>query len=176
VIRRIAALAILGWVLGFFVFAGFLPRPADARRTDAIVVPTGGEGRIARGIDLLGRKRASRMLVSGVDRRVTKAALAELQRLPLPLVECCVDLGREAVDTRSNALETAHWVRKSRYRSVRLVTTDWHMRRAHLELVRSLDGDVTIVPDAVRSEASLTVLLREYNKFLYRWVAVKLGL
>ncbi|MFM9977494.1 MAG: YdcF family protein [Sphingomonadaceae bacterium] len=175
-ITRAAVLAIISWILGFFVFAGFLPRPADGRKTDAIVVPTGGEGRIARGIDLLGRKRASRMLVSGVDPRVTKAALAELQHLPLALVECCVDLGRAAVDTRSNALETAQWVRQNRYRSVRLVTTDWHMRRAHLELSRSLSDEVAIVPDAVRSEASLSVLLREYNKFLYRWVVVTVGL
>src|SRR3546814_10350716 len=38
--------------------------------------------------------------------------------------ECCIDLGHEAVDTRSNAEETAAWVRDHRYRSVRLVTSD----------------------------------------------------
>ena len=62
------------------------------------------------------------------------------------------------------------------YKSVRLVTSDWHMRRARFELERALDGSTTIVPDAVRSDASLAVLLREYNKYLFRRVAVLFGL
>lgn len=175
-IRRLLAFVMIVWFMGFFWFAGFPPQPAGAERTDAIVVPTGGEGRIARGISLLRDRHAGRMLVTGVDPRVTKGALAELQHLPLPLVECCVDLGREAVDTRSNALETAAWVERHRYHSVRLVTTDWHMRRARFELARSLGPDVRLVSDAVRSEPDLFVLVREYNKYLFRRVMVLVGL
>jgi uncharacterized SAM-binding protein YcdF (DUF218 family) len=89
---------------------------------------------------------------------------------------CCVDLGREASDTRSNANETTAWVWRHKYKSVRLVTTDWHMPRAKFELERALGDTATVLPDAVRSDASLGVLLREYNKYLFRRIAVAGGL
>ena len=48
-IRRIASLVILVWSLGFGLFTVSLPQPAGAERTDAVVVLTGGKGRIERG-------------------------------------------------------------------------------------------------------------------------------
>jgi uncharacterized SAM-binding protein YcdF (DUF218 family) len=176
VIRRLLALAVVAWALGFAGFAILLPVPAGAIKTDAIVVPTGAQGRIARGIALLAHGRARRMLITGVDRRVKRAELAEAQQVSLKIMACCVDLGREASDTRSNGDETAAWMRRNSYKSVRLVTSDWHMRRARFELERALGTDIVIVCDAVRSNASLAVLLREYNKYLFRRVAVLTGL
>src|SRR3546814_1477416 len=88
-------------------------------------------------------------------RRHTRCALVTgVQTCALPissngLFDCCVDLGREAVDTRSNADETVRWVNKRGYRSLRLVTSAWHMPRARLELAERLDDDVEIVSYAV---------------------------
>ena len=62
---RTGALLLLLYVLGYAAFAVLLPRPAGDERTDAIVVLTGGSGRIERGFDLLGRGIARRMLISG---------------------------------------------------------------------------------------------------------------
>lgn len=175
-IRRLLSLAALAWLLGFAAFVLLLPRPASDVVTDGIVVPTGGSGRIARGIELIEAKHARRMLITGVDRRVTRAALAEKQRVSLATMACCVDLGREASDTRSNAEETATWVRKHKYTSIRLVTTDWHMPRTRFELSRTLGSGVKVVPDSVRSEAGLSVLLREYNKYVFRRAAALIGI
>lgn len=175
-IRRLFALALVGWALGFAVFVILLPRPAGPTKTDAIVVPTGAQGRIARGMDVIDKGRARRMLITGVDRQVKPAELAQAQQVSLKTMACCVDLGREASDTRSNGVETAAWVRRNKYQSVRLVTSDWHMRRARFELERALGTDVLIIPDALRSDASLGVLLREYNKYLFRRAAVLIGL
>lgn len=175
-IVRLGAGLLLLWMLGFAWFAVGLPGPLDNRMTDAIVVPTGGPGRVKRGLDLLEQKRARRMLVSGVDRRVRPHELAASVGAPTALVDCCIDLGREAVDTRSNAEETAAWVREHRYRSVRLVTTDWHMARARFELARLLDNDVLIVADGVPSEPGLKTLLTEYNKYVLRRVTAPFGL
>ncbi len=174
-IRRLLALVLVMWALGFAVFVVMLPLPAGVTKTDAIVVPTGAGGRIARGTDLVAKRVARRMLITGVDRSVKLAELAEAQHVSLKVMACCVDLGREASDTRSNGDETAAWVRRNKYQSVRLVTSDWHMRRAQFELERALGTDVSILPDAVRSDASLAVLLREYNKYLFRRVAVLVG-
>lgn len=175
-IRRLLSLAVLAWLLGFAAFVLLLPRPAGKIATDAIVVPTGGSGRIARGIALIEAGHAKRMLITGVDRRVTRAALAEKQGVSLATTACCVDLGREASDTRSNAEETATWVRGHKYTSIRLVTTDWHMPRTRFELSRTLGPGVRVVPDAVRSEADLSVLLREYNKYVFRRASAVLGI
>jgi len=176
VIARISAFLLMVWALGFALFAVTLPGPGPDSTTDAIVVLTGGPGRVQRGLDLLQRKRAKRMLVSGADRRVRPHELAAEYRIAPKLVECCVDLGRESVDTRSNAAETAAWMLRHHFHSVRLVTTDWHMARARYELARQLDPEVQILSDAVPSEPGFLALLKEYNKYLLRRVAAPLGI
>jgi uncharacterized SAM-binding protein YcdF (DUF218 family) len=172
-IRRILSLLVLLWALGFVIFAIDLPKPAGNEYTDGIVVLTGGPGRIQRGIDLLTAGRAQRMLVSGVDRRVRPADIVATFRVG-PALLTRIDLGRSAVDTRSNALETRRWIAQHKYKSIRLVTTDWHMRRARFELRQVLQG-VTVVRDAVPSEPDLVGLLREYHKYLLRRAAALAG-
>ena len=164
--RLLSALA-LAWTLGLALFASTLPRAAGDIPTDGIVVLTGGPGRIPRGLDLLRRGRGKRMLISGADRRVRPAELAERYHVPLALFDR-IDLGAESVDTRSNAAETAAWLARHGFRSVRLVTTDWHMRRARLELAQRLPPDIDIIADAVQSEPGLGTLVAEYDKYLLR--------
>jgi uncharacterized SAM-binding protein YcdF (DUF218 family) len=175
-IVRAVAVALLAWMLGFAWFAMFLPQPLDGRQTDAIVVLTGGAGRIDRGLALLQEGAAKRMLISGVDRAVRPAELAAEYKVPESIFTCCITLGREAIDTRSNAIETANWLARRDYATVRLVTTDWHMRRAALELRQALPGEVTLVYDAVASRPSLRMLVREYNKYLLRRAAALIGI
>ena len=174
-IRRALAFLLLLYVLGYAVFAIFLPRAAGVQRTDGIVVLTGGPRRIEHGLVLLEQGAARRMLVSGVARNVRPSELAAEYDAPPALFDCCIDLGREAVDTRSNAEETARWAARNRFRSVRLVTTDWHMPRASFELARQAGG-LRIVDDAVPSNPSFRQLFTEYNKYLLRRAAVVVGI
>jgi uncharacterized SAM-binding protein YcdF (DUF218 family) len=115
------------------------------------------------------------LLVSGVDRDVKPSEFAKAYKVPRDLMKR-VALGREAVDTRSNAVETSDWLKRRQYSSVRLITADWHMRRARYELVQQLHEPVAIVADAVVSKPSLLVLLREYNKYLLRRAARLFGI
>ena len=174
-IRRAVSAILLFYVLGYAMFAVALPRPADERPTDAIVVLTGGAKRIERGLDLMARNKAKRMLVSGVARTVRQEELAAQYRADDSLFQCCVDLGRMAVDTRSNAEEVARWMDKHKFKSMRLVTTDWHMPRARFELSRRLGGGISVVGDAVESNPSFSQLFIEYNKYLLRRSAVLVG-
>ncbi len=171
-VKRFIALLLLGWALGFALFMLALPQPADGeRRTDGIVVPTGAPGRIARGLDLLEHGRAQRMLVTGTAPGVTRGDLARVAG-HAATIACCVDLGAEAVDTRSNAGETAAWVRARGYRSIRLVTSNWHARRAALELGPALDRGVTVLVDGVPAQPTLAQAFNEYNKLLLRRVVL----
>ena len=165
-IRRIAAAVLLVWALGFIWFAAVLPPPGGAVETDAVVVPTGGAGRIERGLEILDEGLADEMFVSGVDPEVTPEEFAEQFDVSARRMRCCVTLGQGAVDTRSNAAEIALWLDDHEIATIRLVTTDWHMRRAASELRATLPDDVTIVRDAVSSEPSLEALFLEYHKLL----------
>jgi uncharacterized SAM-binding protein YcdF (DUF218 family) len=170
VIRRFVSLLLVAWVFGFLWFAVALPQPAGGEQTDAIVVPTGGGGRIERGLALLREQDGGRMLVTGVDADVRPGEFAAQYTVDPPLMQCCVTLGYDALDTRGNARETATWVQDSQVRSIRLVTSDWHMRRAALELSRSLPAGVAVVRDAVRTEPSLWILFLEYHKLIATWL------
>lgn len=173
-ISRLGALLLLIYALGFVLFAFTLgrPAPADAPPTDAGVVLTGGPGRIEHAIDVLEARKAARLLVAGVDPAVTKADL--VRRIPGSgnWLACCVDLGSESVDTRSNAEEAARWLAKHNYRSVRLITSDWHMRRARYEFEKVLGKRYRLLTDAVATQPTFVTLFGEYNKYLLRRLAV----
>ena len=175
-ISRALSFLILVYLFGYALFVVLLPRPADDRRTDAIVVLTGGAGRIERGLDLIERGRADRMLISGVARTVRPVELAAQYDADERLFDCCIDLGLESVDTRSNAVETARWLERRKLKTVRLVTTDWHMPRAEFELSRQVGSEIDMFGDAVESNPSFRQLFTEYNKYLLRRAAVFLGI
>ena len=175
ILRAVAILVIL-WATAFAIFATTLPRPADEGATDGIVVLTGSAGRIERGLALLRAQKAKRLFISGVDPDTGPAAISRTYHIARETMRCCVELGHEAIDTRSNAIETSVWIRRRHYRSVRLITTDWHMARAAFELRRQLPGDVTLVPDAVATQPSLRILLREFHKYLFRRAAGLAGI
>lgn len=167
--RRFVAFIVLVWLFGFLWFAVALPGPLPADvRTDAIIVLTGSSGRIEHSLKVLEAGKAPDLLVSGVDREVRPREFAAQFRVPPRLMRCCVTLGYRAYDTRSNAIEAAQWVTEHNAKSVRLVTADWHMRRAALELAREFPDDIRIERDAVPSRPSLGALFLEYHKLLAR--------
>ncbi len=177
-IARFTSLLLLLYALGFVLFAVTLGRPAkaDEPKTDAAVVLTGGSGRIERAIDIMRDGKARRLLVAGADPLVTKADLARRLGGSERVLRCCVDLGSESVDTRSNAEEAQRWLKKNGYRSLRLITSDWHMRRAGYEFRKVLGSEYELVIDAVRTEPKFLTLFGEYNKYVLRRSAVWLDI
>lgn len=172
-IKRLLSLAIVLYVLGFALFGVTLGGVAPATKTDAVVVLTGGKGRIERGAAVMGDGLAKRMLIAGADPSVRRVDLVDrLSGADRKVLRCCTDLGSESVDTRSNAEEAGRWLAKNGFKSFRLVTSDWHMRRAGWEFERLLGDKYTILEDAVQTRPRLPTLFGEYNKYLLRRVAV----
>lgn len=167
-LRRLLALLLIVWALGFVGFAAFQPQPAPMAKSDGIIVLTGGEGRIARGLELLRAGAAPRMLISGVDPEVKPGELAAEYKIGAALLACCITLGYDSVDTRSNARESAQWIARHKLHRVRLVTSDWHMRRAAWELRQTIPADVELTEDAVHTRPSLGILFAEYSKYVLR--------
>ncbi|MEA1072385.1 YdcF family protein [Sphingomonas sp. LY29] len=178
-ITRLLSFLAIGYALAFALFAVTLGKPAPAATpaVDAIVVITGGKGRIEYGVDLLSDGKGKRLLIAGADPSVRKADLvARVGGKKRELFRCCVDLGSESVDTRSNAEEAKRWLDRRGYKRFRLVTSDWHMRRAMYEFNRAFDDRYTIVPDGVRTEPGFMTLFAEYNKLVLRRLSVWLDI
>ncbi|WP_342210670.1 YdcF family protein [Azospirillum palustre] len=175
------------WLGGLFWYAADVPRSspggADAERpTDAIVVLTGGSHRLGTGLELLAAGRARKLFVSGVYDGVDVQELLKLSRRSPTELECCITLGYSADSTIGNAYETADWMRDQGFRSLRLVTANYHMRRSLLELSMAMP-DVELVPHPVVAPTvhlddwwmwpgTANLLVNEYNKLLVvglRW-------
>jgi uncharacterized SAM-binding protein YcdF (DUF218 family) len=170
------------WAAGLFAFANRvqqstpLPDPLPA---EGIVVLTGANSneRIAAAVDLLTERLGRRVLVSGVNRDVTREELRKASKTVRRLYDCCVDLGFTAADTVGNARETAEWAKAMRYGSLIVVTSDYHMPRAMLELRAVLRPPMVLQTYAVatpalkvrnwwRSPRAARLLVVEYSKYL----------
>lgn len=167
--------ALLG---GFVWFTASLPTGVaePGRRTDAIIVLTGGSDRIVEGLRLLAADQAKKLLISGVHPGVKQnELLALMPELPPEMAERVV-LGYAAGNTVGNADEAAEWMQAEGYRSLRLVTAAYHMPRSLLEFRRAMPGVEILAhpvfPSNIRQDAwwenpgSASLLVGEYLKYL----------
>jgi uncharacterized SAM-binding protein YcdF (DUF218 family) len=140
------------WTSGLFAFAARVqastPAPAP-EPADGIVVLTGANSneRSGAAVDLLSAGYGKRVLVSGVNREATREDIRNVTGAVKRLYDCCVDLGFTAADTVGNARETAEWAKAMRFHSLIVVTADYHMPRAMLEL------KAVLVPQGVALQA-----------------------
>jgi uncharacterized SAM-binding protein YcdF (DUF218 family) len=179
VLRRLGfclGAGIVLWTAGLLWFARPLAVKDNGAPTDAIVVLTGGSLRLQSGLALLGEGKGRKLFVSGVNQEVRLGQLLRLAGNAPDWAACCVVLGYDADDTRGNALETARWMRRENYRSLRLVTAWYHMRRSLLEFERAMPG-ITIIPHPVYPDrarlshwwewrGTATLMIGEYVKYL----------
>lgn len=168
------------WAAGLFAFASNIPTEIAEPdiKTDAIVVLTGGSGRLRAGLDLLMTQHAEQLFVSGVYRGVDVDQLLKVQKQRPEDVENRISLG-DAINTWENAHETAEWMRTNNLSSLRLVTAAYHMPRSLLEFSDVLsDVKITphpVFPDHVKQSkwwafpGTFALTVTEYNKFLLAW-------
>lgn len=119
--------------------------------TAGIAVLTGDAERIETGLSLLGKRLGERLLISGVHERTSRTALLRAVDFEPAKTPCCIDIGHVARNTRGNAVETAHWARQHAYRSVWVVTSNYHMPRSLLELGNAMEG-ITLIPVVARHD------------------------
>src|SRR5450631_3274754 len=191
----IVAVSAIVFVTAAIGFVGFLSKLRGAeirpdRNADGIVVLTGGSSRVSDAMELLAGGYGKRLLISGVH--PTNAASDISRSLPdnsppdnQTLLSCCVDLDRSAVNTRSNAAETRRWAHDRGFKSLIVVTSNYHMPRAIVEMSHAMP-DIELIPFAVvgdkwRDEpwwtngATLRLLLSEYVKYVAAELRVRLA-
>jgi uncharacterized SAM-binding protein YcdF (DUF218 family) len=178
------------FVLAAIGFVGFLSqlRTAElkpARNADGIVVLTGGSSRVSDAMELLAGGYGKRLLISGVHPTNGTIELSRLLPDSQGLLACCVDLDRSAVNTRSNAIETRRWAHERGFKSLIVVTSNYHMPRAIVELSHEMP-EIELIPYAVigdrwrdepwwTSGTTLRLLLSEYTKYVAAEIRVRLA-
>ncbi|MDE2377956.1 YdcF family protein [Bradyrhizobium sp.] len=181
------ALAFVGAAAGFVAFLSQL-RGAEVvpdRRADGIVVLTGGSSRVSDAMVLLAAGYGKRLLISGVHPTSTANDISRTLPENQSFMTCCVDLDRSAVSTRGNAAETRRWAHERGFKSLIVVTSNYHMPRAIVEFSHAMP-DTGLIPFAVvgdkwreepwwTSPSTLRLLLSEYVKYVAAELRVRLA-
>lgn len=128
-------LVFLIWLIGFAAFCAytFSLQSEKPAHNSAIIVLTGGNHRIGTALDIFKKNQAKYMLISGVNRQVTKDTL--LRGLSENDKEK-ITLGYEAENTVGNAIEIFSWLQGKNITSILLVTSFYHMPRSIFEISR----------------------------------------
>ena len=156
----------------------------NIEKTDAIIVVTGSGDRIPEAIRLMNEDLAPKLFISGVGKD-TKAlelldSLAIGWRDILKMDMSRISLGYAATDTIGNASESEEWIRKNNIKTIRLVTSNYHMPRTHLEFRKRMP-ELKIIEHPViprnfdkhewqESKPVRDLIIKEYFKYLYSWL------
>ncbi|MGY3532694.1 YdcF family protein [Bradyrhizobium embrapense] len=181
------ALAFVAAAVGFIGFLSQLRgvETDPPHNADGIVVLTGGSSRVSDAMELLAAGYGKRLLISGVHPTNDANDISRSVPDSQGLMRCCVDLDRSAVNTRSNAAETRRWAHERGFKSLIVVTSNYHMPRAIVELSHAMP-DITLIPFAVvgdkwrdepwwTSGGTFRLLLSEYAKYVAAEMRVRLA-
>lgn len=165
------------WFGGFLIFNYKINHYVvdEETKTDAIIALTGGRHRISKAIKLLNQGLGDKLFISGVSKDISLEQIEHRNDVEV-LRKQKVQIGNDAKDTIGNAIETNEWIKKNNIKSIRLVTSNYHIPRSMLEFSYQ-NKDIKILVHPVYSDkvqkkwwknwGSFRLIFTEYNKFLY---------
>lgn len=176
--------AIAIWAGGFALFSwqalSAKPQSPDTK-VDAILVLTGGKGRVYEGLKLFAEKKSEQLFITGVHEGTKKKEILAQWDGKYALPSCCITIGRKARSTEQNALEVQEWLQGKPYKTFLLVTGNYHMPRAAME-IRNVLPEANIILHPVEQndldenqELLFHLLFSEYHKTLYRFAMLSLN-
>ena len=170
----VAAIGASLWFAGLILFTRMIPiAPLHTISiTDGIAIFTGGKTRLNVALDLFQQKKARYLLISGVNPESTLPQTVEQMA-----DKSQITLGYDALDTLGNAEETTAWALTHHIKTLRLITSNYHMPRSLLEL-RHLLPEIDIIPHPVVGKSflkpkwwlnpkTLCLVIQEYKTALY---------
>lgn len=195
ILRRILSVLMVFAILwgagfGWFAFYASTFKPYDLNQnTDVIAVLTGGEGRLDTGLNLFSARRGQYLFITGVYDRLNENDIRQRWQGKSDLPICCIVLDHEAETTAQNAVMTRKWIQSlndagedSRaLKTVRLVTSNYHMPRALIDFNRLLP-DINIYPHPIVSPNASSgdklywvLLVDEFHKYIFRFIQATLS-
>ena len=184
IIATVVLISIIGANLG-----KFLVQSDKLEKADAIAVFSGDNGpRTERAVELLKEGYADYLILSGgkVYDDVTMAELMKNHAIKLGVDESKILIDDESATTNENADFTADIIEEKNFKSVIVVTSDYHTRRSKLAMEKALedtliDGEkvfVSVTPSKEEkfttkwwtSGNSVIMVISEYLKLAGYWV------
>jgi uncharacterized SAM-binding protein YcdF (DUF218 family) len=176
---ELALSAILVLVTGsfiYFAYAVYSSERPPSTQADAIVALSGDPERIRAAVNILANGYGRRLLIAGLDNSDEIAALYPGHRA---LFDCCIDIDPRSGRTIDDVAIVRRWAFEARPRSLIVVTSNYHIPRALLEVRRALP-ELHIEPFGVstgfidiskpwRRPKAVNLLVREYFKFMAVW-------
>ena len=152
----------------------------NINKIDGIVVLTGDQYRIAKGIELLKNYPGKKLLISGVNKNINAIDIMEKFPNNKSFFECCIDIGKEAKNTFENIIETFKWMKSNEFTSIIIVTSDYHVPRVKLEINRFIDNQEifyeVVKNDETDSIQRLKKITLEYIKYIRTFLSIKIGI
>mgnify|MGYP006260995713 FL=1 len=147
---------------------------------DGIVVLTGDQFRIAKGIELLKRNPNKKLLISGVNKNINPVDIMKEFPSSINFFQCCIDIGKDAKNTFENIIETFEWMKSNEFTSIIIVTSDYHLPRVKLEINRFIDNQ-QIFYEAVKTDENDSIrrfkkIILEYIKYIRTFLSIKIGI
>ena len=166
VARGIVLVLLVAIVAGGWDFSRFIARADKVaaagapKSAQAVTTLTGAsDARIVAGVNLAEALHVP-LLISGVHVDTRAADIARIAGVTEAEIQCCVTLGRAAATTEGNGAEVAEWARRHKVTRIVVVTSEYHMDRAMLELRHAMP-EADFVAYAV---TSLKVAPRDWYK------------
>lgn len=176
VVVVLVVLLAAGWDFSRFVArADRAVTPDPPNDAEAVAALTGGsDARIIAAVQLADSLQLP-LLISGVHIDARDVDIAKIAGVDVAEIQCCVTLGKAAATTEGNGAEVAEWAHRHRVKRIIVVTSEYHMDRALLELKRAMP-DAKFIPHAVmttkvrprdwyRDPGTAKLLIEEWAKY-----------
>lgn len=167
------------WLIGLLIFLRGVPfsyHYKSINKTGALVILTGGRGRIEEGLSLFQKGFGKKLLITGVSPSLSKKELLrDYSFLREPFKKKDIFIDYKAKNTIENSIETKKWVEKEKIKSLTIITSFYHIPRSRLEFSRAFPQKelsyYPVIYEKLFSRKFFYLLLKEYHKWLY--VAIK---
>lgn len=134
----------------------YLSPQDELNKSDAIVVISGGDtdARTAEGVKLYEQKWAPKLVFSGAAAEGTVSNALAMKRIAVSRGIKASDILIEEASktTKENATLTTNLIKGSGFKSIILVTSPYHQRRAYEEFKKALGKDFPIINHSAKDE------------------------
>ena len=140
----------------------------------AIIVLTGGKGRIEKGVELFEKELGKYLFISGVFEE-SEFEIKSTLNLKLLNQSCCLILDKNARNTFENAGEVKEWIlRNSNINKLILVSSYYHLPRSYLiftNIIKNKSIMMISVNEKIKFDKNIIfhikLIFLEYFKFIY---------
>ena len=153
----IFSLIILFLIYGFVIFLKKIQynQVNFNYQTDGIAVLTGGKGRISLGLELFNKNNNLKLIISGVDKKVSDKSI-----IPNDLKnKSNITIDKDSESTYQNAKIINKWASKYKLQNITIITSYYHMPRSMI-LMQSLTPNINFYAYPVEKKISNKISLK----------------